>query len=324
MRVRFHLPNFVQFGKLNLLFDIMLKQSPEFFREGVEIASVYGVFPPSIWNGGRLQAGICDKASVRNIIKAYAEQQIPLRFTFTNPMLEKKHLSDPFCNMVMHLADNGLNQCIVVSPLLEEYIRKEYPGYKLTSSTCKRITEKDALYAEIGKDYHIVVLDYDLNHDYDLLEGIPDKEKVEILVNPCCNPGCPNRVLHYQTIGLEQIEVANHFRKYPNSPYNAERFEAAHPEGKPVFECNCESRSLFDITGLKNHITPDEIWEKYVPMGFSQFKIEGRTFDPFNLVEHYLYYMAKPECRDRARLILLRNLLRNDVLRPMDMGIAPR
>ena len=28
MRVRFHLPNFVQFGKLNLLFDIMLKQSP--------------------------------------------------------------------------------------------------------------------------------------------------------------------------------------------------------------------------------------------------------------------------------------------------------
>lgn len=318
MRVRFHLPDFARLGKFNLMFITMLENSPEFFREGVEIASVYGVFPPSVWNGGRLQSGVCDKDFVRGVVRAYQAKGIPLRFTFTNPVLEKKHLSDPFCNMVMHVADNGLNECIVFSPLLEDYIRSNYPNYKLTSSTCKRITDPEQLYAEIGRDYHIVVLDYDLNHELDVLEKIPDKEKVEILVNPCCNPGCPNRSLHYETIGQEQIAVANHFRKYPNSPYNPEKFEHEHPESATVFACTCEQRTLFDITGLKNHITPDEIWNTYVPMGFQQFKIEGRTFDPFNLLEHYMYYMVKPECRDQARMVFLRNLMHNNVIRFME------
>ena len=112
----------------------MLEISPELFREGVEIASVYGVFPPSLWNGGRVKYGVCSKDFVKGVIKAYNKRNIPLRFTFTNPMIEKKHLSDEFCNMVMHLADNGFNECIVMSPILEDYIRKNYPNYKLTSS----------------------------------------------------------------------------------------------------------------------------------------------------------------------------------------------
>lgn len=314
MRVRFHLPDFARLTRFNLMFITMLEKSPEFFREGVEIASVYGVFPPSMWNGGRLQIGACDKTFVRSVVKAFQAKKIPLRFTFTNPTLEEKHLSDPFCNMVMHAADNGLNECIVFSPLLEDYIRKNYPNYKLTSSTCKRITDPEQLYAELSHDYHIVVLDYDLNHDMAVLEKIPDKEKVEILVNPCCNPKCPNRSMHYEAIGKEQIEVAEFFRKPTRIPYQTERFEQKHPEYAPIFSCQCEHRSLFDITGLKNHISPDEIWNTYVPMGFQQFKIEGRTFDPFNLLEHYMYYMVKPECRDKARMIFLRNLMRNGVL----------
>ena len=143
MKVRFHLPDFADKFRFNLMFLTMLENSPELFREGVEIASVYGIFPPSLWNGGRVQYGMTDKNYVKGVIKAYNSRGIPLRFTFTNPMLEKKHLSDEFCNMVMHLADNGMNECIVMSPILEDYIRKNYPNYKLTSSTCKRITDPE-------------------------------------------------------------------------------------------------------------------------------------------------------------------------------------
>ena len=89
MRVRFHLPDFSGNYKLNLLFAEMLKHKPEFFREGVEIASFYGVFPPSIWNGGRTQGGVVDKNFVKSVIKAFNDRGIPLRFTFTNPALEK-------------------------------------------------------------------------------------------------------------------------------------------------------------------------------------------------------------------------------------------
>ncbi|HBB72226.1 MAG TPA: hypothetical protein DCZ71_06420 [Ruminococcus sp.] len=311
MRVRFHLPDFTRHFRLNVTFAEMLKRRPEFFREGVEIASVYGAFPPSMWNGGRFQEGICEEGFIKQVISTFNNRNIPLRFTFTNPMLTEEHLSDPFCNMVMQLADNGMNEAIVMSPLLEDYIRKNYPGYKLTSSTCKRITDPEALYSEVGSDYHIVVIDYDLNHDMETLEKIPDKKKCEILVNACCNPGCKYRSDHYRYIGEEQILYAQHVSRRTGKPFDFAGYEEAHPEYRPVYECKCMERTVFDIKGLKNFISPEDIWEKYVPMGFEQFKIEGRSLGLFSLIEHYMYYMIKPERRDEARLTLLRQLENN-------------
>ena len=314
MKVKFHLPDFAGHFMFNLVFIEMLKKCPEYFREGVEIASIYGVFPPSLWNGGRMQKGVFSKKDIKAVINTFNERGIPLRFTFTNPMLEKKHLSDDFCNMVMNLANNGLNEVIVVSPLLEDYIRKNYPKYKITSSTCKRITDPDALCNEVKKDYNIVVIDYDLNNRFDILEKIPDKEKCEILVNACCDPACKRRSAHYESIGLQQIAYANHVRKYPESTFRIDSLVSEHPEIKQVLGCRCMERTIFDIKNLRTHITPDDIWEKYVPMGFSQFKIEGRTIHMLNLMEHYLYYMIKPECKEEARFILLKQLVVNKVL----------
>ncbi len=318
MSVRFHLPGLTSHFRLNIILSEMLKKFPEYFREGIEIASVYGTFPPAIWNGGRTQQAVCDKNFIKAVLSSLNSRGIPARFTFTNPMLEKKHLSDKFCNMILSMADNGLNEVIVVSPLLEEYIRRNFPKYKITSSTCKRITDAEKLYEEIEKDYHIVVLDYDLNHDFDVLEGIPDKSKCELLVNACCNPGCVHRSHHYQTMGLEQIAYSNHVRKYPDTPFDAERFFREHPESSAEFECQCVSRSIYESAKLKNHISPEEIWEKYVPMGFSQFKIEGRTVDVFNLLETYIYYMAKPEYRDILRLKMLEMCAINEVLEVLE------
>ncbi len=306
MKVKFHLPEFAKQYKFNLMWLSMMQNRPEFFREGVEIASVYGVFPPSIWNGGRPQGGSADKDFIRAVIKAFNSQGIPIRFTFTNPMLEKKHLSDKFCNMVMAMADNGLNEVIVVSPLLEDYIRKNYPSYKLTSSTCKRLNTIELLNAELEKDYKLVVVDYDLNNRFDLLEQVTHKEKCEILVNACCQAGCKRRVEHYKSIGLQQIAYCEHIKKYPNLPF----------DNKPIlaktlgedFHCPSMDRGFFDIKPQPTQISPDDIWEKYVPMGFNQFKIEGRTADILNLIEPYLLYMVKPECRDEARYRLLSSL----------------
>ena len=303
MRVRFHLPDFAGKFRLNLMFAEMLRGCPEYFREGVEIASFYGVFPPSIWNGGRTQPGVCDKNFVRSAIKAFNERGIPLRFTFTNPALEKKHLSDEFCNMVMAMANNGMNEAIVFSPLLEDYIRRNYPKYKLTSSTCKRITDPEALKAELEKDYSIVVVDYDFNNNFEVLEKLPRKEDCELLVNACCEPGCPRRSAHYRSIGEQQIAYCEHIKRFPNVPFNVAKYDPEH-----FRDCPFSQRGIFEIRGLRTHISPDDIWNKYVPMGFEQFKIEGRTASALNILETYMYYMVKPECRDEARFRLLKNL----------------
>lgn len=312
MKVRFHLPDFSGKFRFNLIFASMLEQWPQYFREGVEIASFYGVFSPSLWNGGRIQSDTCDRSLISTIVKTFNNKNIPLRFTFTNPVLEEKHLEDKFCNMVLNLADNGLNEVIVVSPILENYIREKYPNYKVTSSTCKRITDPEKLSEELEKDYHIVVIDYDFNNKFDILEKIPNKEKCELLVNACCQPNCKLRSEHYQKLGIQQIEYCEHIKKYPNTPFDFEKF--IEKDGSPSLKCQCMKKNIIDIKNLSTHITPDDIWEKYVPMGFNQFKIEGRTSGIINLAETYLYYMVKPECIEEARLMLMHNLEANGVL----------
>ena len=303
MRVRFHLPDFSGNFKLNFMFAEMLKHRPEFFREGVEIASFYGVFPPCLWNGGRTQGGMTDKNYIKNVIKAFNDRGIPLRYTFTNMMLEKKHLSDDRCNMILNLSNNGLNEAIVASPILEDYLRRNYPKFKLTSSTCKRLNTEEALLAELEKDYHIVVIDYDLNNKFDILERLPRKKDIEFLINACCEPECPRRLEHYKSIGQQQIAYCEHIKKHPNLP-----FDIVKNDPHNFRDCPYSKRGIFEIRDLRTHIKPDDIWEKYVPMGFEQFKIEGRTASPLNILETYMYYMAEPECRDEARFTLLKML----------------
>jgi collagenase-like PrtC family protease len=303
MRVRFHLPDFSGNFKLNFMFSELLSRRPDLFREGVEIASFYGVFPPCIWNGGRTQGGMTDKNFIKNVIKVFNDKGIPLRYTFTNMMLEKKHLSDDRCNMILNLSNNGLNEAIVASPILEDYLRRNYPKFKLTSSTCKRLDTEEALLAELEKDYHIVVIDYDFNNKFDVLEKLPRKKDIEFLVNACCEPGCPRRLEHYKSIGQQQIAYCEHIKKYPNAPFNVEKYD---PQN--FRSCPFSQRGIFEIRDLSTHISPDDIWEKYVPMGFEQFKIEGRTASPLNVLETYMYYMAKPERRDEARFTLLKGM----------------
>lgn len=312
MKVRFHLPDFATHYKLNLVFSMMLENCPYYFRDGVEIASFYGVFPPSLWNGGRTQGGVCSEDFVKTVIRTFNNRGIPLRFTFTNPMLEEKHLDDEFCNMVMKLADNGLNEVIVFSPLLEDYIRAKYPNYKITSTTCKRITDPADLAAELEKDYHIVVVDYDLNNKFDVLEKLPNKEKCEFLANACCDPNCGMRSEHYRLIGEQQIIYCEHLKNHPDKPFNMADY-SDRTLSKDI-DCDCRHRTIFDIKGLSTHISPDDIWNKYVPMGFNQFKIEGRTAGKLALIENYMYYMIKPECIDEARFRFLDNLDINGVI----------
>lgn len=299
MDINFHIPDFINHCRLNLLLLTLMQQHPEYFREGVKIASVFGAFPPSLWNGGRNTVGVVDDEIIKQVTKAFNSRGVPLRFTFTNPLIEEKHLGDPFCNKVMRMCDNGLNEVIVLSPILEEHIRKNYPSYKITSSTCKEIRNADELSAELEKDYHYVVLDYNWNNNFEFLETLPHKEKCELLINACCVPNCPRRGEHYRSIGETQIKYAE-YMKTPPMMRKPTHFED--------FKCPSMLRHIYQITDLPTHISPDAIVEKYVPMGFNQFKIEGRTVPDIALAENYIYYMIKPEYKDTARLELLGTL----------------
>lgn len=48
-------------------------------------------------------------------------------------------------------------------------------------------------------------------------------------------------------------------------------------------------------------ISKSDILQAYVPMGFSNFKIEGRDLGNALLLEFILYYMVKPEYQIHVR-----------------------
>lgn len=301
MSIRFHLPDFYGNYKMNIQFADLLKNKPELFYDGVEIASSYGCFPPAAWNGGRTVVGAVRRETIDYIIKLYNSRNIPIRYTFTNPLVAERHLSDPFCNMITKIAENGLNEIIVNVPVLEDYIRKNYPLYPLISSTVKQIEDRQALLDELEKDYKLVVLDYNWNNRFEELDSLPHKDKIEILINPYCSPACKRRKKHYEYLGELQFKF--------NLQVFGDESIALKPVERSEFPCPNMNMDFYETTGFSTHVTPEQLYEKYVPMGYKNFKIEGRLMHPADILESYIYYMIKPEHRDAVRLRMLKVLL---------------
>jgi collagenase-like PrtC family protease len=261
----------------------MMKSYPEYFNEGYAIGSAYGTFPGAIWNGGRAVIGITPKAQIESILNIYNQRDIPVRFTWTNTLIGEKECYDTYCNLIMRLADNGLNQVLVNSPALEKYLRENYPSFKMISSTTKRITDKAKLVEEFEKDYYLVVLDYDLNHDEEVLRQIVDSGnagRCEILVNEVCYPGCPKRKEHYEQQSRLQLEY----------------------DTVTTFPCpNIQTPRKFSECMNRPAFIKDTEIGSYIERGFRQFKIAGRGMPEEYLIESYLYFLVRPEYRELVK-----------------------
>ncbi|MBR3575151.1 MAG: hypothetical protein IKN97_08305 [Lachnospiraceae bacterium] len=282
-KVYWHIPGFCAFRLLNQLLLNMMKSYPEYFNEGYAIGSAYGTFPGAIWNGGRAVIGITPKAQIESILNIYNQRDIPVRFTWTNTLIGEKECYDTYCNLIMRLADNGLNQVLVNSPALEKYLRENYPSFKMISSTTKRITDKAKLVEEFEKDYYLVVLDYDLNHDEEVLRQIVDSGnagRCEILVNEVCYPGCPKRKEHYEQQSRLQLEY----------------------DTVTTFPCpNIQTPRKFSECMNRPAFIKDTEIGSYIERGFRQFKIAGRGMPEEYLIESYLYFLVRPEYRELVK-----------------------
>lgn len=279
--IYWHLPGLCYCRLLNHALFNLMQQYPDKFRDGYKIGSVYGTIPGAIWNGGRSVFGISPKSDIEKVVKSYNDRGIPARFTWTNSLLEEKHVHDTYCNLIMQVADNGMNQVLVNRDCLEEYLRREYPGYKVISSTTKRMTDLEGIKKELEKDYYLVVLDYDLNHDEKTLTSLePYAHKIEILVNEICYPGCPKRAEHYRDESKAQLEYDI-----------VSKFDCPNKATPRVFE-ECMKRPAF----LSNEQITD-----YVKRGYVNFKIVGRGLPQDFVKDSYLYFLVKDSEREFIR-----------------------
>ena len=273
----YHLPGLFEFFEFYQVFLPLFYAHREYFFDWCDIGSIYGAPADCIWGGGRVGGGEHDPHEVLALLGEYG---ISARLTFSNSLLKAEHLSDAKCNALCRLFErSGENGVIVHSDLLLKALRQRYPGLYFVSSTTKVLTEFDQSRHEAERgEFRYMVPDFRLNKAFEQLQTLPGplREKLEFLCNECCWVGCRERKACYEAVSRKNLgEAGPEHRCTAPDAQGGYRFSKAMKN--PAF------------------ISVDDIRSRYLPMGFSNFKIEGRGLGSALLLEFLLYYMTKPE-----------------------------
>ncbi len=290
----YHLPGLFEFYELYRRFLYLFREHREYFYDWCEIGSIYGAPSDCIWGGGRAGFG---EYGAQEVIALMQEYKISARLTFSNSLLKEEHLNDKRCNELCALFENvkhSQSGVIVHSDLLLNYLKDKYPGLYFVSSTTKVLTDFDDFLNEVNReDFSYVVPDFRLNKSFDRLNSMSQmqKDKVEFLCNECCFVGCKDRKYCYETVSRKNLGE-NCPEHYCTAPDSDKGYLFSKAMKNPTF------------------IGTDDIKNIYLPMGFTNFKIEGRGLGSALVLEFLLYYMTKPEYRLNVREeIYLDNML---------------
>ena len=281
----YHLPGLFEFYELYRVFLPLYREHREYFYDWCDIGSIYGAPSDCIWGGGRVGFGDNDPGEVLALLRDYG---ISARLTFSNSLLRPEHLTDRKCNRLCAMFEDGgtvVNGVIVHSELLLDYLRAHYPGLYFVSSTTKVLTDFRDFRREVQRpEFRYVVPDFRLNKAFDRLNTLSPSEKarVEFLCNECCWFGCRDRKACYENVSRKNLG-----EPCPDYPCTA-------PEGREGYRF---SKAMTN----PGFIGIDDICNTYLPMGFSDFKIEGRSLGSALILEFMLYYMTRPEYHLRVR-----------------------
>ena len=279
----YHLPGLFEFYELYRAFLPLFREHREYFYDWCDIGSIYGAPADCIWGGGRVGFGENDPREVLTLMQEYG---ISARLTFSNSLLREEHLSDKQCNRLCALFnETGGNGVIVHSDLLLEYLKGHYPNLYFVSSTTKVLTDFRQFLNEVNReDFCYVVPDFRLNKAFDKLDTMTNaqKDKVEFLCNECCWFGCKDRKKCYENVSRKNLgeNCPDHVCSAPDG---SEGYRFSKAMTNPGF------------------IGVEDIRNRYLPMGFSNFKIEGRGLGNALILEFLLYYMTKPEYQIHVR-----------------------
>ncbi len=281
----YHLPGLFEFYELYKAFLPLFREHREYFYEWCDIGSIYGAPSDCIWGGGRVGFGDSNPNDVLAIMREY---NISSRLTFSNSLLKEEHLSDKKCNALCSLfgeSEGVRNGVIIHSELLLDYLKANYPEFYFVSSTTKVLTDFKQFVSETERDdFLYVVPDFRLNKRFDDLDRLSEaqKDKTEFLCNECCYIGCMDRKRCYENVSRKNLgEICPDHRCTAPDAGGGYRFSKAMKN--PAFIGINDIRSI------------------YLPMGFRNFKIEGRGLGSALILEFLLYYMTKPEYQLQVR-----------------------
>ena len=277
----FHLPGLFEAYAFYRVFLPLFFEHREYFYDWCAIGSLYGAPADCIWGGGRVGSGEWSAQEVLALTRAYG---LSARLAFSNSLLRPEHFSDGRCNALCRAfarSDGPQNGVIVHSDLLLDYLKTNYPQLSFISSTTKVLTNFRQLRQELEREeFSAVVPDFRLNRAFDSLRALPQplKDKTEFLCNECCYFGCRDRRACYEAVSRKNLGEGG----------DEHRCHAPDAQGGYRFSKAMENPGFIGV---------EDIQRTYLPMGFENFKIEGRELGSALVLEFLLYYLTKPECQ---------------------------
>ena len=126
--------------------------------------------------------------------------------------------------------------------------------------------------------------DFRLNPALEQLSALSpqEKAKVEFLCNECCRFGCPDRRACYEAVSRKNLGEPGPEHRC-TAPDAAQGYRFSRAMENPGF------------------LSVGDIRDTRLPMGFSEFKLEGRGLGSAMVLEFLLYYMTKPEYQIHVR-----------------------
>lgn len=297
----FSIPGYIrQFPLVKLLYEYK-QQYPEQFIADHVMDNVYDFPPYLMWNGGREAQNIINTTPIQDIMQWINTTPMQIRHVCTNLLLDEHDVLDPDCNNFLHTYMRPHDAVTLFSPILKQYLEREYPQLDIIYSTTLNITDIDKV-NELTKN-NIYVMNYNCNNDDEYIKQLKHLNNIEVVCAEPCRSHCPERSKHY--LQLSKI--------YKNLPLTEE---------EQVLHCDSAGSSpsadecVAGIFARKHMVTLNRVQE-LSDKGIRYFKISGRTNTPEVWLRIVCYYLVKPEFYEMVWNKLYRIYLKQSLIEEM-------
>lgn len=237
------------------------------------------------WAGGRPHAFAAGqtKETFARLVHEYNRRGIQFNLVFSNLFVDRQHLGDKRCNWLLEHCHRPGNGVIVTSHVLAQYIRENFPEYRLVHSLT-HFNKDPAYYYDLKGLYDVFVLPPHLNYRTPVLQEMLEElgpERIEILVNETCFRECNIRREHYELISKANLEEDWDLWEQLSNGYcqhaHAERF------------IRIEEAS--NVRRIKNFTLSQEEVDNLKALGIRNFKLANRQVPNQQYAKWMDYYL---------------------------------
>jgi hypothetical protein len=323
--IYYHLPGLFEFYDLYHAFLPLFREHRDYFYDWCEIGSIYGAPQECLWGGGRVGFG---EERPENVLSLMNEYGISSRLTFSNSLLEEKHLLDKNCNRLCEMFEqpvavnyegekNGIDNKQIINSVTEK-IRVEKIGVEKREAEENRtvrngiILHSDLLLEYIKKKYpgyYFVSSTTKVMTDFDEFEKELNREEFSFVVPDFRLNKDLNKLSKLSDHQKQKVEFLCNECCWFECNARKQCYENV---SKKNLDWDCEDHICVSPTASRGYrfsdamnnpgfIGIEDIQNIYAPEGFMNFKIEGRSLGSAMILEFLLYYMTKPEHQLKVR-----------------------